>query len=167
MLIALVAAAPSLALRTYFYLRDRYEREPIGHVTATYLLGALAMLGAWAVETWLASWEPLRWPSERGEAARSFDAFVLTDSIEEFAKWAARWTELAQTGTEVAYIEDDRGEGLMGNIRRASRVKADPPAVAPAEAPVGNQAGRLSEQQPAGRFRRSSVAISWQCEAAT
>ena len=33
-----------------------------------------------------------------------------------------KWAELAQAGIEVAYIEDDRGEGLMGNVRRASRV---------------------------------------------
>jgi hypothetical protein len=41
-----------------------------------------------------------------------------------------QWAELAQAGIEVSYIEDDRGEGLMGNVRRASRVKADPPAAA-------------------------------------
>lgn len=89
MLLALVAAAPSLALLTYFHLRDRYEREPIGHVTAAYLLGVLAMLGAWAAGTWLENWESLRGLGECGEVARLFDAFVLTGAIEEFAKWAA------------------------------------------------------------------------------
>ena len=39
------------------------------------------------------------------------------------------WAKLAEQGMEVAYIEDDRGEGLMGNVRRASRVKADPPPI--------------------------------------
>jgi hypothetical protein len=53
------------------------------------------------------------------------------------------WSELAQAGIEVSYIEDDRGEGLMGNVRRASRVKADPPAAAPAEANAG---GGLPDQ---------------------
>jgi hypothetical protein len=43
-----------------------------------------------------------------------------------------KWAELAKDGIEVSYIEDDRGEGLMGNVRRASRVKAEPPAVQPA-----------------------------------
>ena len=46
MFIALVAAAPSLALLTYFYLRDRYEREPIGHVVAGYGLGMFALAAA-------------------------------------------------------------------------------------------------------------------------
>jgi RsiW-degrading membrane proteinase PrsW (M82 family) len=41
-----VAAAPSLALLTYFYLRDRYEREPISHIVAAYLLDIFALLAA-------------------------------------------------------------------------------------------------------------------------
>jgi hypothetical protein len=53
------------------------------------------------------------------------------------------WAKLAAQGMEVAYIEDDRGEGLMGNVRRASRVKADPPAI-PAEQPVAE--GAMPEQ---------------------
>jgi hypothetical protein len=64
-----------------------------------------------------------------------------------------RWTELAQAGTEVAYIEDDHGEGLMGNVRRASRVKAEPPAVVPSEAPVGNEAA-LPEQPPGEQVQK-------------
>ena len=46
----------------------------------------------------------------------------------------SKWAELAAAGIEVSYIEDDRGEGLMGNVRRASRVKAEPPAAAAKEA---------------------------------
>jgi RsiW-degrading membrane proteinase PrsW (M82 family) len=99
MLIALVAAAPSLALLTYFYLRDRYEREPISHLGVAYLLGAIAMLSAWTAGAWMENWQSLQWLGERGEAARVFDAFVLAALIEELAKWAAlvgvvyRWRE--------------------------------------------------------------------------
>jgi hypothetical protein len=56
-----------------------------------------------------------------------------------------KWAELAQQGIDVSYIEDDRGEGLMGNVRRASRVKADPPPSEPAAAP--NPSG-LPDQPP-------------------
>src|ERR1039457_5693798 len=56
-----------------------------------------------------------------------------------------KWSEVAPPGLEVSYIEDYRGEGLMGNVRRASRVKDDPPAVAPAEA---NAAGGFPDQPP-------------------
>jgi hypothetical protein len=68
-----------------------------------------------------------------------------TSGSPEFDK---KWAELAQAGIEVAYIEDDRGEGLMGNVRRAAQVKADPPAVATAEANAANPSGL--PDQPAG-----------------
>jgi outer membrane biosynthesis protein TonB len=32
-----------------------------------------------------------------------------------------KWSSLAQTEIDVFYIEDDRGEGLMGNVRRARK----------------------------------------------
>ena len=35
-----------------------------------------------------------------------------------------RWTTLAQQGTEAFYIEDDGGEGLMGNVRRSQSALA-------------------------------------------
>jgi hypothetical protein len=64
-----------------------------------------------------------------------------------------KWSELAQAGIEVAYIEDDRGEGLMGNVRRASRVKAEPPAAAPSEATAENPGG-LPAQPPGEQVQR-------------
>jgi hypothetical protein len=63
-----------------------------------------------------------------------------------------KWAGLAQAGVEVSYIEDDRGEGLMGNVRRASGVKSEPPGVAEANAaapgglpdqPSGEQVQRI------------------------
>jgi hypothetical protein len=59
-----------------------------------------------------------------------------------------KWAALAQAGADVAYIEDDRGEGLMGNVRRASRVKAEPSPVL--TAPAGDQALAVLPEQPAG-----------------
>jgi hypothetical protein len=63
-----------------------------------------------------------------------------------------QWAELAQAGVEVSYIEDDRGEGLMGNVRRASRVKAEVPAETTAEAKAQNPA--LPEQPPVEQVQR-------------
>jgi hypothetical protein len=60
-----------------------------------------------------------------------------------------KWAELAKQGSEVTYIEDDRGEGLMGNVRRASRVKSNPPAEAPGE----GQAGSLPVQPPSDQVQ--------------
>ena len=36
-----------------------------------------------------------------------------------------KWSALAEKDSEVFYIEDDRGEGLMGNVRRAKRGNND------------------------------------------
>ena len=83
--------------------------------------------------------------SKRTEAppAPSSVANASTSDPEFDKKWAA----LAQAGADVAYIEDDRGEGLMGNVRRASRVKAAPPPVL--TGPAAAEAAALPEQ-PAG-----------------
>ena len=87
MFIALVAAAPSLALLTYFYLRDRYEREPIGHVVAAYGLGMFALLAAQGMTVLVGDWVSTDWLHTGGEPARLFDAFVLAGVVEELAKW--------------------------------------------------------------------------------
>jgi RsiW-degrading membrane proteinase PrsW (M82 family) len=87
MFIALVAAAPSLALLAYFYLRDRYEREPIGHVVAAYLLGMFALTAAQGATFMLSDWVSADWLHAGGEPARLFDAFVLAGLVEEAAKW--------------------------------------------------------------------------------
>jgi hypothetical protein len=64
-----------------------------------------------------------------------------------------KWAALAKEGIEVAYIEDDRGEGLMGNVRRASRVKAEPPSLVPSEPSSNNQPG-LPEQPPFDQIQK-------------
>ncbi len=87
MLTALVAAAPSVALLAYFYLRDRYEPEPIVNLLAAYLLGILAMLAARSGAGFAADGVSLEWLNTGGEPARAFDAFLLAGAIEEGAKW--------------------------------------------------------------------------------
>src|SRR5512137_1079875 len=87
MLVVLVAVAPSLALLTYFYLRDRYEREPLGHLVVAYLLGMFAMLAVQGTVGLVADWVSPDWLRTGGEVARLFDAFVLAGATEELAKW--------------------------------------------------------------------------------
>jgi RsiW-degrading membrane proteinase PrsW (M82 family) len=88
MLTVVVAAAPSLALLAYFYLRDRYEREPLGYVVGAYLLGAFAMCAVQGIAEVSADWIPPDWLRGGSELARAVDAFVLTGLVEEGAKWA-------------------------------------------------------------------------------
>jgi len=70
------------------------------------------------------------------------------------AEFDKNWAGLAQMGIEVSYIEDDRGEGLMGNVRRASRVKAEPPALPQAAANVAAGNG-LPELPPGDQVQRT------------
>jgi len=70
-----------------------------------------------------------------------------------------KWSELAQAGIEVSYIEDDRGEGLMGNVRRASRVKAETPGAAPAEAVAGGLPLQPSGEQVQRIIRGNLMAV--------
>lgn len=85
-----------------------------------------------------------------GGAACAKKSAPVVSGNPEFDK---KWTEIAQAGIEVSYIEDDRGEGLMGNVRRASRVKAEPPAVAPAEVNAADPGG-LPDQPPGDQVQR-------------
>ena len=89
MFLVLLAVAPSLVLLAYFYLRDRYDREPLGHLIAAYLLGAFAMFAAQGLGTTVAEMVPADWLHLGGEPARVFDAFVLTGLTEEGAKAVA------------------------------------------------------------------------------
>jgi hypothetical protein len=75
-----------------------------------------------------------------------------TSDVSGSPEFDKKWSSLAQEGVEVAYIEDDRGEGLMGNVRRASRVKAEPPTVqAAAQAGI---AGGLPDRPPSEQVQQ-------------
>ena len=87
MLTVLVAAAPSLVLLVYFYLRDRYDREPLAALFVAYLLGMFAMLAAQSLGAILADGVSEEWLHLGGEPARLFEAFVLSGAVEELAKW--------------------------------------------------------------------------------
>jgi protease PrsW len=87
MLTVMVAAAPSLVLLVYFYLRDRYDREPLLALFVAYLLGMFAMLAAQSLGAILADGVSEEWLHLGGEPARLFEAFVLSGAVEELAKW--------------------------------------------------------------------------------
>ncbi len=95
----LVAGAPGALLLTYFYLRDRFEREPLRHVAAAYVLGASAEFGARALSRLVEGLLSAEWLQLGGEPARLFDAFVLSASVEEATQWLIlgaiiyRWRE--------------------------------------------------------------------------
>jgi len=46
-------------------------------------------------------------------------------SLPSTPEFDQKWSALADKDSDVFYIEDDRGEGLMGNVRRAKRGNND------------------------------------------
>jgi RsiW-degrading membrane proteinase PrsW (M82 family) len=108
-LTVIVAAAPSLFLLTFFYLKDRYEREPLRHILMAFGLGLYAMIAASGIATTVESWVPRDWRLLGGEPAKLFDAFVLSGFTEELAKWVVliaavyHWEEFDEPLDGVVY----------------------------------------------------------------
>lgn len=82
-----VGAAPAVFLLTVFYLKDRYEREPLRHIAVAFGLGLYAMVAAHGMATAVAALVSPDWLALGGEAPRLFQSFVLAGLIEEAAKW--------------------------------------------------------------------------------
>ncbi|MGZ3407020.1 MAG: PrsW family glutamic-type intramembrane protease [Polyangia bacterium] len=103
-----VGAAPSLFLLVFFYLKDRYEPEPRGHVALAFGKGALATVPAYAASWALARLVGDEWLALGGLWARAFDAVVLAAVCEELPKWIAflfiyRWNEFDEPLDGVVY----------------------------------------------------------------
>jgi RsiW-degrading membrane proteinase PrsW (M82 family) len=94
MLTLVVAAAPSLFLLTFFYLKDRYEREPLRHILMAFGLGLYANIAAQGMATTAEGWLPAEWLRTGGEPARLADAFLLSGFVEELAKWVVLVTAI-------------------------------------------------------------------------
>lgn len=107
-LAVVVGAAPSLFLLVFFYLEDRYEPEPRGHVALAFGKGALATLPAYAASWALARLVGDEWLALGGLPARAFDAVVLAAACEELTKWIAffciySWNEFDEPLDGVVY----------------------------------------------------------------
>jgi RsiW-degrading membrane proteinase PrsW (M82 family) len=82
-----VGAAPSLFLLVFFYLKDRYEPEPRGHVALAFAKGALAILPSWLAAKGLELSVGKLWLALGGVWARLFEAAVMAGAVEEGSKW--------------------------------------------------------------------------------
>src|SRR5437588_2719101 len=82
-----VGAAPSLFLLVFFYLKDRYEPEPRGHVALAFAKGCLAVIPSYFMARALTRVQHDIWLSHGGLAARLFEAGVMAASVEELCKW--------------------------------------------------------------------------------
>ena len=91
--------------------------------------------------------------SKRAENKGSAPSHSVAGASTTDPEFDKKWAALAQAGADVAYIEDDRGEGLMGNVRRASRAKAEPPPVLAGPA-AAEPVAVLPEQPPGEEVQR-------------
>jgi RsiW-degrading membrane proteinase PrsW (M82 family) len=105
----LLGAAPSVFLLVFFYLKDRYEPEPRGHVAAAFGKGAVAVLPSYLAARALEALVGREWLVFGGVAARLFEAGVMAAGVEELAKWLLfygfiyRWSELDEPLDGVVY----------------------------------------------------------------
>ncbi|MBP1988919.1 glutamic-type intramembrane protease PrsW [Paenibacillus eucommiae] len=76
--VLVAAIAPGLSLLAYFYLKDRYETEPIHLVMKMFLFGLLIVFPAIVLQHLL--------KMQFGEGS-FFLAFILSGGLEEFLKW--------------------------------------------------------------------------------
>ncbi|KYD20228.1 hypothetical protein B4135_2004 [Caldibacillus debilis] len=80
-MISVVSAgiAPGLALLSYFYLKDEYEKEPVLQVLKTFILGAALVFPIMFIQYVL--------DYEQVFPARVLRAFIVAGFLEEFFKW--------------------------------------------------------------------------------
>ncbi|TCP31665.1 RsiW-degrading membrane proteinase PrsW (M82 family) [Scopulibacillus darangshiensis] len=80
-MLAVVSAgiAPGIALLFYFYLKDKYDTEPIGMVVKTFIFGALIVFPVMVIQ--------YAFKSEGVLQGLFSNAFILTGLLEEFFKW--------------------------------------------------------------------------------
>ena len=68
-LLIVAAAAPSLFLLTFFYLKDRYEREPLLQILMAFGLGLYSMIAAQGMASTAEGWVSAEWLATGGEPA--------------------------------------------------------------------------------------------------
>jgi len=73
------AVAPGIALLTYFYLRDKYDAEPLQMVLKVFLIGFLVILPVMILQRGLTIW--------LGDGP-IVQAFVVSAGVEEALKWS-------------------------------------------------------------------------------
>lgn len=85
MRLILLAVAPVVIIAVYVYIRDKYEREPLGLLLKALLAGALATIPIVIVNGWLVGFADLF----AGYQRTGYIAFVVAGLVEESFKFTA------------------------------------------------------------------------------
>lgn len=80
-----LATAPVLIILVYVYIRDKYDREPLGLLLKTLLAGALTVIPVVLVNSWLEGYKV----HFTGLQQVGYVAFVVAALVEEFFKFIA------------------------------------------------------------------------------
>jgi len=80
-----LASAPVVIILVYVYIRDKYDKEPLGLLLKTLLAGALTTIPILLVGTWLSKYLVYI----TGLQAAAYNAFIVAALNEEFFKFAA------------------------------------------------------------------------------
>lgn len=87
-----LAISPSIALFLLFYLRDKYDREPLWLMAVTFALGALSIFPVAMIEHALFKQAGLNIYETNGFMVTLMSMIVLVALVEEFTKFAiVRW----------------------------------------------------------------------------
>lgn len=88
MTLLIIAAAPVLIILFYIYFRDKYEKEPIGKLLLSILLGAIIVLPIIYIEEGLeAIWEPTNQALNEKLISAFYESFAVASFTEELFKY--------------------------------------------------------------------------------
>ena len=108
-LLLLMVIAPSIGLTTFFYLRDRYEPEPKGHVARAFLYGLLVFVPAFWLGGAVGELVSAEFLALGGLRAELYHAFLMVALPEEavkmalFASTILMWDELDEPFDGIVY----------------------------------------------------------------
>jgi RsiW-degrading membrane proteinase PrsW (M82 family) len=101
-------AAPSVFLLTFFYLRDRWQREPMHRVVMAFALGLYAMAAARGLDYTILGFLPPDWLGNGTEGSRLFESLIMGGLVEELSKAVVLFAAI--------YHWDDFDEPLDGVV---------------------------------------------------
>jgi RsiW-degrading membrane proteinase PrsW (M82 family) len=169
-----LGAAPSLFLLVFFYLKDRYEPEPRGHVALAFAKGALAIVPSWLAARGLEMAVGREWLALGGLWARLYEAVLMAATVEEGAKWVIFlaliywWEELDEPLDGVVYgvalaLGFATVENILCVVRDGLQVGLLRAVFAvPAHALFGAAMGFYMGRAKLGRGRHGSHVTRWE-----
>ncbi len=130
-ILLILTALPSVALMVFFYLKDKYEPEPRGHVVTAFLYGILVLIPALYAGGWISGLVSRDFLILGGVRADLYRAFMIAALTEEgfkyllFLSTVARWREFDEPFDGIVYgVAVSLGLATVENMAYVFRVYA-------------------------------------------